>query len=83
MLDMSISGGTVKVLAGMAHPLRVLYLVALLLAGITVVLPTYLILRSDKFLQGIRGFFDRLSTLTLLYLFFDVVGLVIIIVRNI
>jgi len=83
MLNISIAGETINFFASLAHPLRVLYVVSLILVGITVVLPTYLVLRSEKFLQGVRGFFERVSTLTLFYLFFDFIGLVIVIVRNV
>jgi hypothetical protein len=48
-----------------------------------VALPAYLVLRSDKVLKGMQAFFERLSLLTMFYLFFDVVGLVIVIVRNV
>ncbi len=83
MLQVSIPGETIGFLASLAHPLRFLYAVSLVLVGLTVTLPTYFILRSDKFLGFIKGLFERLSLLTLFYLFFDVVGLVIVIVRNI
>jgi hypothetical protein len=83
MLNMSIPGATIDFLAGMAHPLRYLYAFSFVLILPTVLLPAYLVLRSDKVLKGIQGFFDRLSLLTMFYLFFDVVGLVIVIIRNV
>lgn len=83
MLQVSIPPGTINYLVNLAHPLRYLYALSLALAGITVALPTYLVLRSEKFMQGAKAFFERLSVLTLFYLFFDFVGLVIVIVRNI
>ena len=83
MLQVSISGETLDFLGSLAHPLRFLYVVSLAAAGVTVALPTYLVLRSEKVLQGMRGFFERLSLLTLFYLFFDLVGLIIVIVRNV
>ena len=83
MLQVSISGETIDFLISLAHPLRFLYAISLAAVSVTMALPTYLILRSEKVLQGMRGFFERLSLLTLFYLFFDVVGLVIVIVRNI
>lgn len=83
MLNISVPGETILFFAGLAHPLRVLYAVILALVGSTVVLPVYLVLRSEKFLRGARGFFERISTLTLFYLFFDFLGLVIVIIRNV
>lgn len=83
MLNVSIPGETILFFAGLAHPLRVLYAVILALVGPTIALPAYLVLRSEKFLRGARGFFERISTLTLFYLFFDFLGLVIVIIRNV
>jgi hypothetical protein len=83
MLNVSIPGKTIVFLASLAHPLRFLYALGLILIVPTVGLPAYLVLRSDKILKGIQGFFERLSLLTMFYLFFDFVGLVIVIIRNI
>jgi hypothetical protein len=83
ILNMSISGNTIGFLVNLAHPLRFLYAVSLALVGLTVVIPTYFVLRSEKFFKGLQGLFERLSLLTLFYLFFDVVGLVIVVIRNV
>ena len=58
-------------------------LLSLALVVSTVAFPAYLVLRSERFLKGVKGFFERLSTLTLFYLFFDFLGLVIVIIRNV
>jgi hypothetical protein len=83
MLDWSVPGETILFIAGLAHPLRFLYAISLALVGPTVVLPVYFVMRSDKFLRSVQGFFERLSFLTMFYLFFDLLGLVIVIVRNV
>ena len=83
MLQVTVPGNTILSLAKMAHPLRFLYAISLVIVGPTVVLPAYFILRSEKFVQGVRAFFERISTLTLFYLFFDFIGLVIVIIRNV
>lgn len=83
MLNISVPGETILFFANLEHPLRVLYAVILALVGPTIALPAYLVLRSEKFLRGARGFFERISTLTLFYLFFDFLGLVIVIIRNV
>lgn len=83
MLNVSVPGGTILFMAGLAHPLRFIYTVSLVLVGLSVVIPVYFVLRLEKFLKGIQGLFERLSLLTLFYLFFDFVGLVIVIVRNV
>lgn len=83
MIPISLSAETVRFLVNLAHPLRFLYGVSLALVGLTVFLPTFLILRSKSFFTAVKGFFERLAMLTALYLFFDVVGLIIVIVRNV
>jgi len=65
------------------HPVRVLYVIGLLLVTPTVLLPTYLILKSSKTLRFVRELIERLTLLAILYLLFDIVGLVIVIIRNI
>ena len=83
LLGVSIPGEAILFLANLAHPLRFLYVVSLILIIPTVALPAYFVLKSEKFLKGVQGFFERLSLLTLFYLFFDFVGLVIVIIRNV
>ena len=83
MLNLSVPGESILFMAGLAHPLRFLYAISLALVGPTVVLPVYFVLRSDKFFRSVQGFFERLSLLAMFYLFFDLVGLVIVIVRNV
>ena len=69
--------------ATLKHPLRFLYGAALALALPTIVIPVYLVLKSDRFLNLMQGLIERLSLLTMFYLFFDAVGLIVIIIRNI
>jgi len=83
ILQVSIPEQTIDFLSNLAHPLRFLYVISLVLVGLTVTLPTCFILRSDKFLRFIKGLFERLSLLTMIYLFFDFIGLIIVIIRNV
>ncbi len=83
MFNISIPGQTVLFFGQLAHPLRVLYAIGLALVGITIAIPAYLVLRSEKMVRGVKGLFERISTLTLLYLFFDFIGLVIVVIRNV
>jgi hypothetical protein len=83
LFEVKLSGRSIEFIAHLEHPLRFLYAVSLALVGGTFLLPTYGVLRSDRFLKGIQGLYERLSLLTLFYLFFDVVGLIIVIARNI
>jgi len=83
MLNVTLPGQAVDFLVQLKHPVRFLYAVSLALAGITVMLPTYLILQSNKILNLVKGLFERLSLLTIFYLFFDFIGLVVVIIRNV
>ena len=66
-----------------SHPLRALYLISLFLVAFTILIPTYLILKSDKALQIVLDFIDRITFLAAFYLLFDVIGLIIVIIRNV
>ena len=83
MLAVSVPGGVIGFMAGTAHPLRLLYAAALALVAPTVLVPTLLVLRSGRASQLIRGLIERVSLLTMFYLLFDVIGLVIVLIRNI
>lgn len=67
---------------GTGRPLVALYITALLFVSISIALPTYAILTSSKVEKSILEGFDRLSTLMILYLVFDVAALFIILFRN-
>ena len=67
---------------GTGRPLVALYITAFIVVGLSVALPTYAILTSGKVEKVILEGFDRLSTLMILYLVFDVAALVVILIRN-
>jgi hypothetical protein len=72
-----------KLLVVTSHPVRVLYLLILIPLTAIVAVLTYFILKSNKVADLVLKFFDRLSLLTSLYLVFDVIGVFIVIFRNI
>lgn len=74
---------TMQFLARSGHPLRWLYVGSLAIVIPTVALPVYFFLRTDKVSAFMQELMDRLSLLTMLYLLFDLIGLVIVIVRNV
>jgi len=81
--DFQLPAATMKFLAGSGHPFRWLYVGALAIVIPTIALPVYFFLRSDKPFRFMQEVIDRLSLLTMLYLFFDVVGLIVVVIRNI
>jgi hypothetical protein len=72
-----------RYVAASDHPLRLLYAGVLFIVVPTIIIPVYLSLKSDRFLNLIQGLTERLSLLTMLYLFFDFLALIIIIIRNV
>jgi hypothetical protein len=65
------------------RPLVTLYALALAASSISVIVPTWFILKSDRALGLVSEGIERLSTLMLLYLFFDAAALVVVIIRNV
>jgi len=64
------------------HPLWILYGLAIVLIGLLVILPAYLVSSSRRLTLWTSKLVDRLSLLTTFYLLFDLVALVIVIGRN-
>lgn len=65
------------------HPLRILYAACLVVVTPTILLPVYLFIKSKKSIAFMQDLMERLSLLATFYLFFDFVGLIIVIIRNI
>ncbi len=83
LLGISPSGWILNSLAQTAHPVRIMYIAFLVVVTPTILVPAWLVLRSDKFFQFLQVLIDRLSLLTMFYLVFDFIGLVIVIIRNV
>ena len=66
-----------------SHPYRILVGVILIIVIASFILPIYFILRSEKFTNATISFLERISLLSGLYLFIDVIGIGIIIYRNV
>jgi len=64
------------------HPLRFLYETAFILVLPTVAIPTWLILKFEKPLNFAATGIEKITLLTSLYLFFDFIGLIILVARN-
>jgi len=82
LLNVPLPGQLIQFLVRSGHPLRVLYVLVLAMITPTVLIPALLVLRSRGFFQFFQEVIDRVSVLTMFYLFFDIVGLVIVLVRN-
>jgi hypothetical protein len=64
------------------HPVRIVYGAILMVVTPTVLLPAYLFLRTKKAVTVMQDLMERVSLLTLFYLVFDLLGVVIIVIRN-
>lgn len=80
--NVSLPAGAVQFLRESAHPLRILYAASLAIVAPTVLLPVYFFIRSEKSVVFMQNMMERISLLTMLYLVFDLLGLVIVIIRN-
>ena len=69
-------------LAHSNHPARIKYAILIPLMSLSVLLPAWLIIKSEKGLAFFHGLIERVTLLTIFYLVFDIIGLIIIIVRN-
>lgn len=82
MLGIPFPAPLVDLVAGISHPVRVLYAFYFLLATLSVALPVWWVSRSKKVQAVVQAAIERLSPLSAFYLLFDVVALVIVVVRN-
>ncbi len=73
----------VQLLIRWGRPLLGLYLISLFFVVPSVVLPVYFFLRSDRMTRAIQEFGERLSPLMSAYLFLDLAGLIVVILRNV
>ena len=80
--NLSLPDQAILFLAQTWHPLRILYLAILVVVLPTVLIPTYLVLRSEGSTRFILGLTERLSLLASIYLLLDAAGLVVVVIRN-
>jgi len=80
--DLNPPASAMQFLAQSKHPVRIMYVTSLVFILPTFAIPMYLFMRGENMARSIHRFIERLSLLTMFYLFFDVIGLVIILIRN-
>ena len=81
--NVSLPPQIIQFLRSSSHPLRILYAACLLVVVPTILLPIYLFVRSKRSVAFMQDLMERFSLLTMLYLLFDAVSLVIVIIRNV
>ena len=82
MLNIDLPSGLMMFLVRSGHPLRWIYAGLFVLVSLTVIVPVYFFIRSEKMYRSIFNFIDRLAVLSAMYLVFDGISLVVILVRN-
>jgi hypothetical protein len=80
--DVDLPPSAVRFLRNSGHPLRILYAGSLAVVGLSIALPVYSFIRSQRAVPFMKELMDRFSTLTTFYLALDLLGVVIIIIRN-
>ena len=83
LMGIDFSYPILKWIANNSHPLWVIYGASLIPVGLTVLGLAYLGYKSERFMVVMGAIFERISLLTGLYLFLDILGLIIVIIRNV
>jgi len=81
--EVSLPDSILQALAHNAHPVRTMYMALFTLTATTFVIPAYFVLQSDKGLKVMRDLVERITLLSMFYIFLSFVGLVIVIIRNV
>jgi hypothetical protein len=80
--NVSLPVSAIEFLRNSDHPLRIIYAVCLMIVTPTVLLPAYSFLRTSKAVTVMQNLMERLSLLSMFYLVFDLLGVIIIVFRN-
>ena len=80
--NVSLPAQAIRFLRNSGHPLRILYAGSLMIVIPTVLLPVYSFVKSKKTVRFMQNLLERLSLLSMFYLFFDLLGLIVVLVRN-
>jgi hypothetical protein len=83
LLELRPPGPLLGLAARSGHPLRLLYAGLLGLIVPSLLIPALAVLRSDRFSRLVQAAADRLAILVQFYLLLDVLGLLIVIIRNV
>ena len=83
LLELRPPGPLVELAARSGHPLRLMYAVLLGLIVPSLLIPALAVLRSDGFSRLVQAASGRLAVLVQFYLFLDVLGLLIVVIRNV
>lgn len=81
--DVSLPVPAIQYLRSSDHPFRMLYAGSLVVVVSTVLLLVALFVKSKSSVSSMRDIMERISLLTMFYLLFDLLGLVVVVIRNV
>lgn len=81
--NISLPPPAIQFLRSSEHPLRVLYAGSLVIVTSTVLLLVFLFVKLKTSVAFMQNIMERISLITMLYLLFDLLGLVIVLIRNV
>lgn len=81
--NISLPPPAIQFLRSSDHPLRVLYAGSLVIVTSTVLLLVFLFVKLKTSVAFMQNIMERISLITMLYLLFDLLGLVIVLIRNV
>jgi len=82
LTNVRVPEGIIGWLVRSGHPLWGLYGTLLVAVGVTFLLPTWAVMRSERGRRGMGALIDRLGLLAMFYLVFDAAALAIVVIRN-
>ena len=80
--NVSLPASAIEYLRNSDHPVRITYAVCLMVITPTVLLPAYSFIKTNKAVTVMQNLMERFSLLSMFYLAFDLLGIFIILVRN-
>ena len=80
--NVSLPASAIEYLRNSDHPVRIMYAACLIVITPTVLLPAYSLLKTNKAVTVMQNLMERVSLLSMFYLGFDLLGIIVILVRN-
>lgn len=81
--DVTLPSPAIQYLRNSDHPLRILYAGSLAVVVSTVLFLVAIFVKSKRSVSSMQEVMERISLLTMFYLLFDLLGLVIVVIRNV
>lgn len=81
--DVTLPSLAIQYLRNSDHPLRILYAGSLAVVVSTVLSLVAIFVKSKRSVSSMREVMESISLLTMFYLLFDLLGLVIVVIRNV